>query len=359
MIQVIMLELLSKKQIFMITEPDLLLVTLINQSVYDPNDTARTTIKETNIHDVRTGHMSNQASNLPDGSKRMGVVQDPDDVPNTTVRETLPAQDNTVNMDRQAPAVPPVKDPTDTTRTTIKETNIHDVRTGNVTGLDNKEGYSTNPKTAPNTNRQSTSNFEYAGHADGDVGKGGGRGYMTNKKEASNTNRQSTSDYEYSGIAEGPEQPKSYDDIYNATLNEVKEELSQGRLPTVSGDKNAAGGEMMNIQIDKLESDRVNQRKMQGDRISQVITNIEPCTVTSQKNVVPNQSIDERIDPKVLEVFENNPYTQPLNSAPNNTCGTDMNNADPAVAGLPSREEEDQIAEAKRQAMQEWQAQQQ
>ena len=70
--------------------------------------------------------------------------------------------------------MPPVKDPTDTTRSTIKETNIHDVRTGNVTGLDNQEGYSTNPKTAPNTNRQSTSDFEYAGHADGDVGKGGG-----------------------------------------------------------------------------------------------------------------------------------------------------------------------------------------
>ena len=116
---------------------------------------------------------------------------------------------------------------------------------------------------------------------------------------------------------------------------------------------------MFEQTIDKLESDRVNQRKMQGDRISQVITNIEPCTVTSQKNVVPNQSIDERIDPKVLEVFENNPYTQPLNSAPNNTCGTDMNNVDTAVSGLPSREEEDQIAEAKRQAMHEWQAQQQ
>ena len=76
-------------------------------------------INETNIHDVRTGHMSNKASNLPDGSKSMGVVHDPNDVPNTTVRETLPAQDNTVNMDRQAPSVPPVKDPTDTTRTTI------------------------------------------------------------------------------------------------------------------------------------------------------------------------------------------------------------------------------------------------
>jgi len=331
--------------------------------VYDPNDTTRTTIKETNIHDVRTGNMSSQASNLPDGSKRMGVVHDPDDKAVTTVRETLPNQDPTVNMGRQAPAVPPVKDPTDVTRTTIKETNIHDNRVGNVTGLDNQEGYSSNPKVAPNTNRQSTSDYEYMGHADGDVGKGGGKGYMTNKKEAPNTNRQSTSDYEYSGIADGPEQPKSYGDVYNATLNEVKEELSQGRMPTVSGTKTPTGGNMINVQVDKLETDRVNHRKLQGDRVSQVIQNVDQCTFTTGKNQVPNQPINERIDPNVLEVFEKNPYTQPLNSAPTATYNDPNPPSESAINSadslqLPAREEEDQIAEARRLAMEEWQAQQ-
>ena len=57
--------------------------------VHDPNDIARTTIKETNIHDTRSGNL-------------------------------------------QGPIKLKVYDPNDIARTTIKETNIHDNRTGNI-----------------------------------------------------------------------------------------------------------------------------------------------------------------------------------------------------------------------------------
>ena len=51
----------------MITEREIL--NLIKRVAYDPNDTARTTIKETNIHDIRTGPDSNQK----------GATYDPND----------------------------------------------------------------------------------------------------------------------------------------------------------------------------------------------------------------------------------------------------------------------------------------
>ena len=42
-------------------------------------------------------------------------------------------------------------DPNDVARTTIKETNIHDVRTGNVGGISKGGAYITNEMEAPNT----------------------------------------------------------------------------------------------------------------------------------------------------------------------------------------------------------------
>ena len=61
------------------------------QTVHDPDDVARTTIKETNIHDTRSGNIN--------GPNKI-TIYDPDDI----------------------------------ARTTIKETNIHDNRSGNVNG---------------------------------------------------------------------------------------------------------------------------------------------------------------------------------------------------------------------------------
>ena len=48
-------------------------------TVYDPNDIARTTIKETNIHDNRAGNMS--------GPNKI-TVHDPNDIARTTIKET-------------------------------------------------------------------------------------------------------------------------------------------------------------------------------------------------------------------------------------------------------------------------------
>jgi hypothetical protein len=108
------------------------------QTIYDPNDVARTTIKETNIHDNRSGNLS--------GPSKI-IVYDPNDVARTTIKETNIHDNRTGNMSSGAIQVPTF-DPNDTARTTIKETNIHDNRTGNMgTGISQLPAYDPNDVT--------------------------------------------------------------------------------------------------------------------------------------------------------------------------------------------------------------------
>jgi hypothetical protein len=91
--------------------------------VYDPNDIARATIKETNIDNY---YRSNVGVNT-----KGNVVYDPNDIARTTIKET-----NIDNNFRSNVAVNTkgnvVYDPNDTARTTIKETNIDNYYRSNV-----------------------------------------------------------------------------------------------------------------------------------------------------------------------------------------------------------------------------------
>jgi hypothetical protein len=286
-------------------------------TIYDPNDVTRTTIKETNIHDNRTGNVQQGSGAL---IKPSGVVRDPDDIAKTTIKETLDNEDTDRNLNAVMPSKQPVYDPNDIAKTTIKETNIHNDRSGNFGRGDLvKEGYTTNPKFAPNTNKQFTSDNEYTGVPDGDAMKGGGDGYLTADFKAPNTNKQFTSDIEYTGNAAPSDQvqPMSYEDIYNSTINEVtreKEQVSKGREPTLSNTKISVGEDKINININKLESDIVNTRDLTASKVYNSIPQADICGITSDKNTLDTQAIEDRINPEILKQFKENPYTQPLDS---------------------------------------------
>ena len=207
-------------------------------------------------------------------------------------------------------------DPNDKLRVTVKETVVTDTRTGNVSGLDDRgKGYLTNPKHAPATNRQFTSDTPYAGDADGpEVG-----GYQVAEDEAPDTNRQFTSDVEYSGNAGATEaqEPMSYEAIYNATLNEVKEEVALGRSPTQTGVKVAAGGDKVRMEIRKVEQDRENQRDFVATHITDLGPARAPSQSTREKDTLDRDGATaaERQDPELLDAFHNNPFSKPLNSS--------------------------------------------
>ena len=276
-------------------------------TVYDPNDIARTTIKETNIHDNRAGSVNTGYSN------NQVYTQDTAKV---TVRNTLEEVDKTLNMasiERKST----VYDPNDIPSATTKDTNIHNVRTGNVgiPGLDKGTGYQTAGIQAPNTNKQFTSDHEYQGVADGDVGKGGGEGYLVTNYEAKAVSKQFISDNEYVGTADSTnDKPMSYDDAYNAELNYNKEKLALGRAPTKTGVKLNVGESDINIDIRKLESDILNIREMSMNRVTSAIPGKIEQGQTSNRVPLTEDRNQDRFNPEMLEQFKENPYTQSLSS---------------------------------------------
>ena len=303
---------------------------------YDPNDIARTTIKETNIHDIRTGNIESRINrgavidpetskakitnrntldqketvlnmNLPD----RGYTYDPNDIARTTIKETNIHDIRTGNMESKDKGY--TYNPNDIAKTTIKETNIELVRTGNINRLEGNEGgYLTNPKQILNTNREFTSS-EYMGVMDGDI-NGGGNGYLTNKTEAPNTNRQFFTK-EYTGNADSiNSKPATYEEYYNATINQLREGTLEGRNPTPSNVSLGINKNMINQESKKIEGDHINSRELNTTKIYNSINYIEPCSITVNKQDVNNDKIIDRIEPSTLDAFNNNPYTKPLDS---------------------------------------------
>ena len=275
--------------------------------VHNPNDIARTTIKETNIHDNRTGNLKEYSG----GKNKVPLL----DEAKVTVRNTMEEVDKTINFSANKKQT--VYDPDDIPQSTIKDTNIHHVRTGQVVtqGENKSTGYLTKGVQAPNTNRQFTSDKEYAGIPDGDVGKGGGEGYLVTNYEAKNVSRQFIADNDYVGTANSEhEKPTSYDNAYNAQLNYNKEKIAEGRSPTKTSVKNAIGQDDINIDIKKLESDIVNIRDMNVDKIYSAIPGMIEPAHTNEKVPLQQDVNVERLEDDILKVFKDNPYTQSLSS---------------------------------------------
>ena len=279
---------------------------------YDPNNVARTTIKETNIHNNNNGYMQAQQPSK-------GVAYDPNNVARTTIKETSIHNNNNGNMAPQQPNKAPAYDPDDVAKITTKETTIATNVMGNVDKQGQNTGYINQQATteAPVTMRQTTS-VNYTGNA-GTKEKGQG-GYQTTKVDAPNTNRQFTSDIEYTGNAGngGESKPMSYEDVYNATLRSLREDVSKGRAPTLSGAKEGAGSVPTNMTT-KRENDENNEqlqeRAPQVDKIYNSLPQALPCSVTKNKTELPNNPLAQRLDPAILDSYRENPYTQPLTSA--------------------------------------------
>ena len=280
-------------------------------TVYDPNDVARTTIKETTEENAHSGFLKGPVSN---------TVKDPEDVARTTIKElsihnTAPY----INCKPQQPTSLRVYDPDDVARTTLKEMTEDANHTGFIQyrdGLHAGAYTSTRVDMRP-THKQFNSNYYYTGVPSAEVGKGGGRGYLAARYKAKNTIKQFLSDYEYSGGA-GFYQPKqvSYSASYNAHLNPNKETISQGRAPTEVREKLAAGGDLVNLAYNrKIEGDRVNIREPSETFVFQAPPQKNMCGLTTVKQNLPEDVQRSRLDGDLLNAFRENPYTQSLNSA--------------------------------------------
>ena len=281
------------------------------QTVYDPNDIMRTTIKEQNIDNDYTGQLTGETR---------GIVYDPNDVARTTIKEQN-IHNNTpyINMNPQQPRSVRIYDPEDIAKTTLKEVTIDNDHIGFV-GSNQQAlkagGYTSTNVDMKNTNRQFLTDWYYQGIADGETGTGTGRGYLAARYEAKNTNRQFLNDWEWEGPAKSiVNNPTNYTSMYNAHMNPNKEEIALGRAPTQESVKLANGGDWINIEHKRIEADQINIREPAETFIYNAPPQKNNCGLTRVKSKLPEDTIRSRINPEILNAFKENPYTQSLSSS--------------------------------------------
>ena len=271
-------------------------------TIYDPNDIARTTIKETMIHDEI-------GTGTLTGAKQL-FVYDPDEIAKRTMRETLERMEYEMNLSGGAKKGT-IYDPDDSARTTMKETLEDAARDGNIDRVEGMGDYNTTDFDPRKTQKQFVSDNDYYGTAT----RNQGEGYQTNEFDAKNTQKQFLSDIEYYGNAEAStdKKQKSYEDMYNANISSGQESLIYGREPTNSGKKEYVTGDSITLGHRKQECDIASQRVLNNiDKInSSHYADLEENGITRMKK---EYGRDDRLDPSLLKAYLENPYTKPLNS---------------------------------------------
>ena len=232
---------------------------------YDPNDIARTTIKETTIDNNRHG-------NLKGDDKYAGYTYE--DLPKITIRNTVDNVENNANVKgRNKRTANPLQE----LKTTIKETTE---RNENILGPSREEGDA----------------------------------YKYIKIKMKNTNKQFTSDNDYTGIAGGAEKAMMNQvSAKNQRLNLDKERVARGRSFTPSGPKDAVNKGDITVVLKKQMSEIPSEPPRLGLKEIAVSGDTRP-QLNLKKHTQGTEYNKNKIDPNLLKAFKENPYTKPLDS---------------------------------------------
>ncbi|XWV25166.1 putative pore coat assembly factor [Tupanvirus deep ocean] len=259
----------------------------------------RTTTKEQTIGIPRNTHLVavGQAQRAPN----------PQDVARTTIKEqTVQIPYNTqvvaVGQAQRAP------DPQDGARTTTKETTVTIPYNTNTTAIGQANGQASTFDRTPlkSTVKETTIDNEYIGGANNDV-YGKGYGYMAENMYAPNTNKQFTCQEVYITPAEGESKNRSYNDAYNAEIDDRKELLHWYYEPTKCGVNMGPDPNHMNLQL-KIDDNR-NHGPMIGYSVNNQLDRLK-----SQAYLKPTDNVcsDRFMDPMLLKQLESNPYNIPF-----------------------------------------------
>ena len=87
-------------------------------------------------------------------------------------------------------------------------------------------------------------------------------------------------------------------------------------MPTLNNTKVVNGGEHMNVEIKKIDSDYMNQSENKLGKVYSTSRDKGSYELTTMKNKLEDTEMlhDDRIDKDLLNPFKNNPYTQSLSS---------------------------------------------
>jgi len=174
---------------------------------YDPNDIARTTIKETVVDNDWIGSAA--------GPVKLKVY-DADDIARTTIKETT--EDNDYVGTAAGPLKMTVYDADDIARTTIKETTVDNDWVGSAVGATKLTVYDPDD-IARTTIRETTEDDGFVGNMAGAL-----KGKIYDPTDiARTTTKQTTIDNDYLGVAAGPVMQTTYDsdDTAKTTIRET------------------------------------------------------------------------------------------------------------------------------------------
>ena len=276
---------------------------------HQPGDKTRTTIKETTS-------INNYNGVLNPSDQLKTQYHQPGDKTRTTIKETTSINNYNSNLNSQKPNKSTTYDPNDLAKTTTKETTIINNVVGNINTQTENTAYKHkhNNLVATTTHREMTS-VNYTGNAEGVNGLTNG-GYQVSNAKAKDTKRQFISDNEYTGGAGNAEGQKqmSYQDIYNATMKSLRNELevlSSKRTPTKEGPKlNNQETNYTTVRTDSIASKRqLNPNKYNDNNIDNRLSKN-----MFDRKTLPNNQISDRMNTSILSPLKNNPYVKSLNS---------------------------------------------
>jgi hypothetical protein len=204
----------------------------------------------------------------------------------------------------------------DLLRPSRKENVIGNLRpTGNAGNIANHAGYVYNPADRTKTTiREMTENRPDHMFVNNQK-ESGGYGYTVTEKQPVQQQRDCTN-VKYIGNAgntTATTNNMTYDSAYNAHLIN-KEPISRGRNPMGDSVKMFNGQSYTNIKIDKMETDRHNNRLFVPQQITSSSATKQHFGQMSARSDFGQDIHCQRNAPEILNAFKSNPYTHSLSS---------------------------------------------
>ena len=272
---------------------DIINIKLYNKLPERIKQKIRTTLRETLLDNNHSGFLGMD--------EKKGTLRNLEKL-KTTLKETLLRDSELLNM---IAGHKTKKHFDDIAKLTHKETYTKNYVVGQATENRN-DGYKSANYDMVETNKESTCNNNYTGIAN----REDGTGYMTNKYDAKETNKESYADKDYYGSSIGNKEMMSYEDMYNATINELKEKTLKGRAPTKEGAKTNTSADDINLEI-KCDLLRKTQEPQQKTLIHNVMLDKNSIVSTSNKNNSINDIIKYNESNNLADLtkqLDNNPY---------------------------------------------------
>lgn len=297
--------------------------------VYDPADIARRTVKETIVEEVRTGYMGSGAyktqvwdaddtarttgrETLDEEDTTVGMraatyktqVWDADDTARTTGRETLDEEDTTIGM-RAATYKGQAYDPADTARTTVRETTEDDGHVGVASGAKRVQVFDPDDIARRTLRNMNNDVDPWLNTAPAAAGATATTRYVDGARP---TQKSQLSNNSYTGTAGADvSAPRSQAAERAMRTCSTKERIARGRTPTRTGVKIVAGGDAFKAAVPRRPvRDDVDNRVPTQTRVSAAArADIGRVRVRSV------QQVDDRFTPDMMSQLASNPFAQP------------------------------------------------